>query len=356
MAPRTETRSRQAALRRDLRQLRSDGGQVGDPLLPVRDLAQRYDLSVTLVTRELRKLQDEGVLHTIPRVGTFLGPRRAEMEGALVLLTVPGHHFLPVRAAFEAHATERGRIPLVLPADTLRRLHTARALPAVDGMFEFAEIDDPSVGELFPGARHVRFGDDRPGTHTIRFDDVTGGYDATRHLLTLGHRRIAFVGVHVPGGDKRLRWSERRLEGWRRALKAAGCAEGSTLILPREELSVGGLRYFAEPERILEEIDSSCGTTGLVVATQQAALEVLDTAGPNSRLEHLALVTFDYEHLDERSGLLTTMRLPWERVGRLAVEILLGSAKTGTHLLAMELVPRLSSVGPHLRTLAPDVV
>ncbi len=52
-------------------------------------------------------------------------------------------------------------------------------------------------------------------------DDIQGGHDATRHLISLGHRRIWFV------GNTRLPWFARCHEGYRRAMDEAG-------LVPRE--------------------------------------------------------------------------------------------------------------------------
>lgn len=60
-------------------------------------------------------------------------------------------------------------------------------------------------------------------------DDVRGGEMATRHLLGLGHRRIAFVGD--PARNKfGFRSTVDRIRGYRRALAAAGIPADPALI------------------------------------------------------------------------------------------------------------------------------
>jgi LacI family transcriptional regulator len=49
----------------------------------------------------------------------------------------------------------------------------------------------------------------------VWFDDQLGAYELTRHLLTLGHRHIWFV------GNCQLPWFSRRYEGYRRAMAEA---------------------------------------------------------------------------------------------------------------------------------------
>jgi LacI family transcriptional regulator len=50
----------------------------------------------------------------------------------------------------------------------------------------------------------------------VLYDDETGMYEATGHLLRLGHRRIGFV------GDRSRAWFARRYRGFERAMREAG--------------------------------------------------------------------------------------------------------------------------------------
>jgi DNA-binding LacI/PurR family transcriptional regulator len=67
-----------------------------------------------------------------------------------------------------------------------------------------------------------------PGVPHTLVDDVAGGRLATEYLLSLGHRRIGFIGdtMHGTQAAGRLRLgfvsSQRRLTGYRQALTAAG--------------------------------------------------------------------------------------------------------------------------------------
>jgi DNA-binding LacI/PurR family transcriptional regulator len=54
-----------------------------------------------------------------------------------------------------------------------------------------------------------------------------GGRSAARHLIELGHRRIAMI-----GGPERILFCRARLDGFRAALEAAGRAVDSGLIVP----------------------------------------------------------------------------------------------------------------------------
>ena len=74
---------------------------------------------------------------------------------------------------------------------------------------------------LRSGARVVLLDAFHPRLPCLWIDDVAGGALATRHLIELGHERIAFVGDHADPGLGFVS-SDRRREGYRRALEAAG--------------------------------------------------------------------------------------------------------------------------------------
>lgn len=59
----------------------------------------------------------------------------------------------------------------------------------------------------------------------VETDDRMGGYAMTRHLLELGHQRIAFV-----SGPTEAPWSQERLDGYRRALREARLPPDDQLV------------------------------------------------------------------------------------------------------------------------------
>ena len=59
----------------------------------------------------------------------------------------------------------------------------------------------------------------------VETDDLTGSYLMTRHLLELGHKKIAFL-----SGVSGSPWAQERLEGYRRALREAGIEPEDRLI------------------------------------------------------------------------------------------------------------------------------
>ena len=75
-----------------------------------------------------------------------------------------------------------------------------------------------------------------PGLFSLNFDNFEGGRLATRHLIDLGHRRIAFI-----AGDADHPDANERLRGYRAALDAAGIAFEPGLVVPGEYHEVSGM-------------------------------------------------------------------------------------------------------------------
>lgn len=75
-----------------------------------------------------------------------------------------------------------------------------------------------------------------PGLYALDFNNFEGARLATHHLLSLGHRQIAFI-----SGDPIHPDAMERLRGYRAALEAAGARFRSALVLPGKYVEESGL-------------------------------------------------------------------------------------------------------------------
>ena len=148
------------------------------------------------------------------------------------------------------------------------------------------------------------------GATSVAIDDIAGARRATRHLLGLGHRRLAFCGV-----DQRhdMAWSAvHRVEGFRAELQAAGLdpADHPVLLPPYGrhggEVVAQLLTAGARPTAIQVESDEIA--FGLLPALARAGLHVPDD---------VSVVGFDDHDLAESYG-LSTVAQPVQRMGELA--------------------------------------
>ncbi|MDX6439140.1 MAG: LacI family transcriptional regulator [Gaiellaceae bacterium] len=181
---------------------------------------------------------------------------------------------------------------------------------------------------------------------TVLSDDVAGGELATRHLLELGHRRIAFIGDKPP--DRfRFHSTRDRTEGYVRALTQAGLAvrpeyvrEGTQSTDQARSIAEGLLRLPEPPTAIFAASDTQA--LGALEAAQAMGVRVP---------EALSVVGFDDVEAASYVG-LTTVRQPLFESGRRGVELLL-QALAGERLdahsetLPLELVVR-RTTGPPL--------
>ncbi|MEZ5080389.1 MAG: LacI family DNA-binding transcriptional regulator [Thermoleophilia bacterium] len=159
-----------------------------------------------------------------------------------------------------------------------------------------------------------------PDLPSIVIDNVAGGELATRHLLELGNRRIAFIG-DIPANPYGFTSSVDRRAGWLRALAAAG-------ITPHPEYVKEGDHDREVAGRLTDELfrDAPEPPTAVFVASDTQALGVLAAARARGlRIpDHLSVIGFDDI---ETAGLvgLTTVRQPLEESGRRAARLLLGA-------------------------------
>ncbi len=165
-----------------------------------------------------------------------------------------------------------------------------------------------------------------PGLYSLYFDDFEGARLATHHLLSLGHRRIAFI-----SGDMRHFDAKERQRGYRAAIEAAGLPYDAALVLPGNFTEASGLMAV---ERLL---DSRAPFTAIFAANDQMAQGAgLGLYRRKLRVpDDVSLVGFD----DLASSVysmppLSTVHHPVQEMGQLAavamLKLLAGETPTST--------------------------
>src|SRR5580658_1696096 len=167
--------------------------------------------------------------------------------------------------------------------------------------FQRAGVPLVTVGVLAPGV---------PQTIT---DDVTGGRLATEHLLSLGHRRIGFVGDtprRMSATNLGVSASQYRLTGYRQALAAADVDYDPALVrrgpygaVDAEALAAELLALPDRPSAIFATSDTQA--MGVLTAADRCGLPV-----PGE----LSVIGFDDIESAALLG-LSTVRQPLERSG-----------------------------------------
>jgi DNA-binding LacI/PurR family transcriptional regulator len=194
-----------------------------------------------------------------------------------------------------------------------------------DGLIVLSSRAGKAYQQVLPGLDiPVAFvNSDQPGEQvfSIATDNEHGGWLATRHLLDLGHHRIAYL-----GGPPQGRSQQARAAGYRRALHEARLSFDLGQVLPGDGSIAAGRRALAE----IAAQPPSQRPTAVFCYNDLSALGLLAEAHRlGLRLpEQLSVVGFDnvpYAELSLPS--LTTIDQRKEELGRLAVSTLLAARR-----------------------------
>ncbi|MFF0824544.1 MULTISPECIES: LacI family DNA-binding transcriptional regulator [Micromonospora] len=190
------------------------------------------------------------------------------------------------------------------------------------------------------GARLVLVGHPAcPGSKSILsvdYDQVGGVRRAVEHLVTGGHRRIAFLGL-IP---ERTTPAE-RLRGYELGLQDAGLPVDPSLVIEcandSDGARVAALSLLSRPDRPTALV---CLTDGVAVGVYRAARS-LGLAIPGD----VAIVGFDDAPIvADLTPALTTIRVPFWEVGVHGARVALGLEEYDGHVqLPTELIVRESS-------------
>jgi DNA-binding LacI/PurR family transcriptional regulator len=180
--------------------------------------------------------------------------------------------------------------------------------------------------------------------HSVMIENFSAGYEATKHLVELGHRRIGYI------GDRNGRQSDtERFGGYRQALDAGNLAFQPQLVqygsaTPESGMeTMDALLQLAEPPTAVFCYDDMTAL-GAMRQIRAAGLRVPDDISVVG-FDDLSIVQFTEPPL-------TTIRQPMAEMGRLAMtamlDLLSGSGATHEIKVRGELILRASTGAPKL--------
>lgn len=186
-------------------------------------------------------------------------------------------------------------------------------------------------------------GDPPVGVPSVASANWNGGLAATRHLISLGHRRIAAI-----TGPDDMMCSHARLDGYRSAMTAAALPIRDEWVRFGDFHAEGGARHAAEL------LDLAEPPTAIFAGSDLQALGVYDVARQRGvRIpDDLSVVGYDDIQLTEWvSPRMTTVLQPLEEMGREAARLAIRLASeteltTPRVELATRLVIRESTAPP----------
>ncbi|WP_432937506.1 LacI family DNA-binding transcriptional regulator [Kribbella sp. CA-253562] len=183
----------------------------------------------------------------------------------------------------------------------------------------------------------------QPDVTSVGSTNFAGGMAATQHLLSLGHRRIAYLGGPPTSGC-----NQARMNGYRGAMEAAGLPVPKEYIWLREFLYDDGLAGGAAL------LDLPEPPTAIFAGSDEVALGAMEAARARGLRvpEDLSVVGFDDTQVARlASPQLTTVRQPIREMGavalRTALRLAAGEKVDSHHVeLATQLIVRDSATEP----------
>lgn len=327
--------------------------------ITIRDVAQRAGVSVTTVSRALNgtgPVSDEvrrrveaasAELRYLPHgTARSLITRRTDVFG-VVLPDLFGEFFSEVIRGMDPQAQQRG-YHLLLSGSHDGRREIEFAVGAMRGRVDGMIVMSPDVsgaeleGCLPPDVPVVLLNCDVAGTafSAINVDNYGGALSMVRHLIGLGHRRIAMITGAAANFDAR-----ERLRGFRAAIQeSTGAVAG--VEAQGDFTEAGGYRA------ALALLDDPHPPTAIFCANDSMAVGAISALRRAGRRvpDDVAVAGFDDTPIGRYlSPSLSSVRVDVNRMGARAVELLChaiaGDAPPAQEVLETRLVVRRSCGG-----------
>lgn len=174
----------------------------------------------------------------------------------------------------------------------------------------------------------------------VRPDDEQGGYDAAQHLLKLGHRRIAYVGLPHQKRYPNHYSKNHRQNGYERAMREAGLAPQVFLHL-----------FEAGRQQQLEEahswLDGSSRPTAMIFYSDTSAVMAFQAAHSRGLRvpQDLSLLAIGDQPVQHPLATLDTLIIPFRELGQLAVQQLLRKIEQPDEFLPPRTLPLALAAG-----------
>jgi len=334
-------------------------------MVRLKDIAYRAGCSVMTVSKALRDAKDISVatkarikdlaeeMGYVPDAAAAgLRTRSTRLLG-LVISTLTNPIFARMVMAIEEWAYQHGYAVLLMHSHNdppreeqcIRRLMSRR----VDGLFIspasrmetsaaiYEELQRSGTPTVILGSR-AKF---CAGFPCVESDDVTASANVTRHLLELGHKRIAFF-----AGPQVSPWAHDRFAGYKKALREAKVELDDSLIFQ------AGATIEEGEKAAVQFLGESTGATAVQAVNDMVAI------GAGSLFlkqglkipQDISLAGFGNVLVSEHFRVpLTTVRQPKFRLGVAAMELMLAQLrreKFESKRLPADLVIRQSTAAP----------
>jgi DNA-binding LacI/PurR family transcriptional regulator len=176
---------------------------------------------------------------------------------------------------------------------------------------------------------------------SVETEEIIASYNIARHLIGLGHKRIAYF-----TGPPAAPWSHERFEGYRRAHREAGLEVDDKLVFAAGSTVEDGAKA------TLQMLNEGCHPTAVQTVSDPVAIGCAETLLKQGLKvpDDISIAGFGNIMLAEYYRVpLTTVRQPKYRLGVAAVELMMNlihGEKAVSRRLPAEVVLRQSTAAP----------
>lgn len=304
-------------------------------MITIKDVAQHAQVSVTTVshvingTRFVSEAARERVQQAIAALNYVPSALARSLKSSrthTVGMMIPNNsnpYFAEIIRGIEDTCFEAGFNVILCNSDDdpLKQSQYVRVLSEkqVDGLIVLSSGGDSELIETLRSAGMPQVVVDREiddlAADLVEVNHELGGYLATKHLLELGHRRIACI-----AGPQTLSPARQRVQGYQRALHELGVKVDDKLLRRADFTSAGGhaamaslLKARQKPSAVFASNDLMA--IGAICAAAEAGLSIP---------QDLSVIGFDDIALAAYSNPpLTTIAQPKHQTGALAARLLM---------------------------------
>lgn len=316
--------------RRFIRQIQRGELRPGDRLPSFTQMRAQFGATPSTVERVYAQLERENLIERRHRSGVFVAAScsKSTLRGTFGFV---GCRFnLPWLAPYNDHllqgiqqAARTAGVQILL----LDRSDIGASRNKIDGLLIYE--NDLSLFSKYrnkgvPCVSLLRADDEMS---SVVADDFAGGREATRHLLQLGHTRIATL-MGTAAGDIHDMLGAFRLEGYRAALYEAGIVPDTRWRRPvrYNPLENYAERGFSQMREWLREDWHDLGCTAILAQNDDVAIGIIQAfqAEGWDVPRDVSVIGFDGAGADAHFSVsLTTVEVPLREIGLQGAEMLL---------------------------------
>lgn len=315
-------------------------------------LAQRFGVGRVTIARALDVLEQSNLVFRVRGSGTYI--QRDVARGAVRLTIGYLVHDVDMLRGQPSGVTletahqyieEQGHTVRLLtrselfasgePATNLRRMVRSGALNGLIVSYAVSPDHARAIQDVLPVVWVIN--DYLPsGALNVAVDFTHGYFYATRHLLDLGHRKIGLL-----GGNNDRSIGYRAWQAFRLALQMAGI---DPACQPVQQCGFNPQSYRCSAEAMLREHPDMTGLVCVDDVAAMAAIEIATRLGRSVPKDLSVVGCNDFPVAGHAGPPLTTLHIDFARVGRMAVDLLLGRifgrATSGRIYVQPELIVR----------------